>query len=63
MGLLILIRHGQSLWNAQNRFTGWVDIGFQRKGWVRRRVPEKLSEIEFDVVYASGPSEPNARLR
>jgi 2,3-bisphosphoglycerate-dependent phosphoglycerate mutase len=26
MAKLILIRHGQSLWNAENKFTGWVDV-------------------------------------
>ncbi|MEO0927675.1 MAG: 2,3-bisphosphoglycerate-dependent phosphoglycerate mutase [Cyanobacteria bacterium J06643_13] len=32
MARLILIRHGQSLWNAQNRFTGWVDVPLSKKG-------------------------------
>jgi 2,3-bisphosphoglycerate-dependent phosphoglycerate mutase len=32
MGKLILIRHGESLWNQENRFTGWVDIGLTEKG-------------------------------
>ena len=55
MGLLILIRHGQSLWNAQNRFTGWVDIELSEKGMGEAKsAGEKLSEIEFDAVYASG---------
>ena len=26
MSKLILIRHGQSIWNAENKFTGWVDV-------------------------------------
>ncbi|MAV95440.1 MAG: 2,3-bisphosphoglycerate-dependent phosphoglycerate mutase, partial [Euryarchaeota archaeon] len=55
MGLLILIRHGQSLWNAQNRFTGWVDIELSEKGMGEAKsAGEKLSGIEFDAVYASG---------
>ena len=55
MGLLILIRHGQSLWNAQNRFTGWVDIELSEKGMDEAKsAGEKLSGIEFDAVYASG---------
>ena len=55
MGLLILIRHGQSLWNAQNRFTGWVDIELSEKGMSEAKsAGEKLSGIEFDAVYASG---------
>ena len=32
MGKLIAIRHGQSTWNADNRFTGWVDIDLSEKG-------------------------------
>ena len=30
---LILIRHGKSVWNAQNRFTGWVDVPLALDGW------------------------------
>ena len=55
MGLLVLIRHGQSLWNAENRFTGWVDIELSEKGMGEAKsAGEKLSGIEFDAVYASG---------
>ena len=32
MAILVLIRHGQSLWNAENRFTGWTDIDLSKKG-------------------------------
>ena len=32
MSHLILVRHGQSLWNLENRFTGWVDVEFSKKG-------------------------------
>ena len=32
MTKIILIRHGQSLWNAENRFTGWVDSDLSEKG-------------------------------
>ena len=32
MGKLILLRHGQSVWNERNLFTGWVDIPLSRKG-------------------------------
>ena len=31
-GHLVLIRHGQSEWNSQNKFTGWVDIDLSDKG-------------------------------
>ena len=32
MSKLILTRHGQSTWNAENRFTGWVDVDLSQKG-------------------------------
>ena len=32
MNYLILIRHGQSEWNLENRFTGWVDVGLAPQG-------------------------------
>jgi 2,3-bisphosphoglycerate-dependent phosphoglycerate mutase len=32
MGTLILLRHGESQWNSENRFTGWIDIGLTEKG-------------------------------
>ena len=55
MARLILIRHGQSVWNAENRFTGWTDVDLSEKG-VREaeRAGELLSEIRFDVVHTSG---------
>ncbi|MFR6032137.1 MAG: histidine phosphatase family protein [Bacilli bacterium] len=32
MANLILLRHGQSLWNLENRFTGWTDVDCPKKG-------------------------------
>ena len=32
MSKLVLLRHGQSQWNLENRFTGWNDIGLSEKG-------------------------------
>ena len=32
MSFLILVRHGQSVWNLEKKFTGWVDIGLTKKG-------------------------------
>ncbi len=40
MSLLILIRHGQSIWNSENRFTGWVDIDLTKRESLR---PKKLA--------------------
>jgi 2,3-bisphosphoglycerate-dependent phosphoglycerate mutase len=56
MGQLILIRHGQSTWNAQNRFTGWVDVPLSPQG--RReaiRAAELLQQsgIVVQVCYTS----------
>lgn len=32
MGHLVLLRHGQSQWNLENRFTGWIDVPLSAKG-------------------------------
>ena len=54
MVTLVLIRHGQSLWNAENRFTGWTDIDLSEKGEKEaREAGEKLENIAFDVVHTS----------
>ena len=54
MTTLVLIRHGQSLWNAENKFTGWTDIGLSEKGIEEaEEAGEKLENIPFDVVHTS----------
>lgn len=56
VGTLILLRHGESLWNAENLFTGWVDVGLSDKGEVEaRRGGEMLVEHGLlpDVVHTS----------
>ncbi len=51
---LVLVRHGQSLWNLQNRFTGWVDVPLTEKGMAEARsAGEKLRGMPFDVAYTS----------
>jgi len=40
MAKLVLVRHGQSLWNLENRFTGWVDVPLTDKGRDGRVLPE-----------------------
>ncbi len=55
-GKLILLRHGQSEWNASNQFTGWVDVDLTEQGEVEaRRGGEMLVEAGIlpDVVYTS----------
>ncbi len=55
MSRLILLRHGQSQWNAAGRFTGWVDVPLSRKGVEEAlEASEELSNESIDVVYMSG---------
>lgn len=54
MTILILIRHGQSIWNAENRFTGWTNVELSEKG--EREALDagiSLSKISIDSVHAS----------
>ncbi|HJZ87640.1 MAG TPA: 2,3-bisphosphoglycerate-dependent phosphoglycerate mutase [Polyangia bacterium] len=54
MAILVLIRHGQSLWNLENRFTGWVDVPLTDLGRAEaRRAAELIQDIRFDVAYTS----------
>lgn len=51
---LILIRHGQSTWNAEDRFTGWVDVPLTERGWQEATAAGKLlAGTAFDVAYTS----------
>ena len=51
---LILIRHGQSVWNASNRFTGWTDVDLSEKGiGEAEEAGRQLSDIRIDVVHTS----------
>lgn len=56
MSLLVLVRHGQSIWNAEDRFTGWVDVPLSEKGIEEARQAGRLlkeSGYSFDVAYTS----------
>ncbi|MFQ5456360.1 MAG: 2,3-diphosphoglycerate-dependent phosphoglycerate mutase [Nitrospirota bacterium] len=54
MAKLVLLRHGKSLWNMENKFTGWVDIPLTDKGREEaRRAGEKLKGIQFHKAYTS----------
>lgn len=54
MTRLILIRHGQSVWNATNRFTGWTDVELSEKGVIEaEEAGRQLSGIRIDVVHTS----------
>jgi 2,3-bisphosphoglycerate-dependent phosphoglycerate mutase len=51
---LILLRHGESQWNLENRFTGWVDIPLSQKGEQEaHQAGEKLKGYKFDKGYTS----------
>ena len=55
-GALVLLRHGQSVWNAENRFTGWVDVGLTERGVLEaRRAGQLLTDAGIfpDVAYTS----------
>lgn len=54
MPKLVLVRHGQSLWNLENRFTGWIDVPLTVQGESEARTAgEKLREMTFQVAYTS----------
>lgn len=54
MTMLVLIRHGQSVWNAANRFTGWTDVELSEKGEIEAAdAGIKLADVRFDVVHTS----------
>ncbi len=51
---LILLRHGASLWNEKNIFTGWVDIPLSSKGIEESfQAGKKIAHIPIDVIYTS----------
>jgi 2,3-bisphosphoglycerate-dependent phosphoglycerate mutase len=54
MGQLILLRHGQSVWNQENKFTGWADVALSATG-IQEAISagEKLASISIDQVFCS----------
>ena len=55
MAKLALVRHGQSLWNLENRFTGWVDVPLTDLGREEaKRAGSKLGRMVLHVAYTSG---------
>ncbi len=56
MSFLILVRHGQSVWNLENRFTGWVDVDLTKKGEIEAEKAGLLikeKKINIDYYYSS----------
>ena len=55
-GKLVLLRHGQSIWNLENLFTGWIDVDLSAQGLVEAREAGQLLRAEgiaFDLAFTS----------
>lgn len=54
MATLVLVRHGQSVWNKKNVFTGWVDVPLTADGITEAtNAGKEIADIKFDVIYTS----------
>ena len=56
MSYLILVRHGQSIWNLEKKFTGWVDIDLTENGKLEAKKAGdliKLNNLDIDIYYSS----------
>lgn len=56
MNNLILLRHGQSQWNLENRFTGWEDVPLTEQGITEAKVAGQLmkkNKVHIDVIFSS----------
>jgi 2,3-bisphosphoglycerate-dependent phosphoglycerate mutase len=56
MHRLVLLRHGESIWNLENRFTGWTDVDLSQKGIQEAHEAGRLLKAEgyvFDVAFTS----------
>jgi 2,3-bisphosphoglycerate-dependent phosphoglycerate mutase len=64
MARLILLRHGESQWNLENRFTGWVDVPLSPRGTQEAKdAGVKLKGFTFDRAFTSVLSRANETLR
>jgi 2,3-bisphosphoglycerate-dependent phosphoglycerate mutase len=53
---LVLVRHGQSTWNLENRFTGWIDVGLSKLGIEEAKSSARLlleERYAFDIAFTS----------
>jgi 2,3-bisphosphoglycerate-dependent phosphoglycerate mutase len=53
---IVLLRHGESVWNQENRFTGWTDVGLTEKGLAEAKAAGQLLKKEdftFDIAFTS----------
>jgi 2,3-bisphosphoglycerate-dependent phosphoglycerate mutase len=56
MTVLVLLRHGESIWNEENRFTGWTDVDLSPKGVAEAKEAGKILKSEgftFDLAFTS----------
>lgn len=54
MSILVLLRHGQSAWNLENKFTGWMDVPLSENGMKEAEsAAEKLKHLKFDIAFTS----------
>ncbi|HWU36764.1 MAG TPA: 2,3-bisphosphoglycerate-dependent phosphoglycerate mutase, partial [Candidatus Acidoferrum sp.] len=56
MHKIVLVRHGESVWNQENRFTGWTDVPLSEKGIQEAREGGRLLReggYTFDIAYTS----------
>ena len=54
MATLILLRHGESIWNKKNLFTGWVDIPLSEKGIEETLAAgERMRQLPIDIIFSS----------
>ena len=56
MGKLILVRHGKSVWNIENIFTGWTDIDLADEGIEEANIAGKIikeNNISIDICFSS----------
>jgi 2,3-bisphosphoglycerate-dependent phosphoglycerate mutase len=64
MARLVLLRHGESQWNLENRFTGWVDVPLSPRGIQEaKNAGEKLRPYRFDRAFTSVLQRANETLR
>jgi 2,3-bisphosphoglycerate-dependent phosphoglycerate mutase len=64
MARLVLLRHGESQWNLENRFTGWVDVPLSPRGIQEAKdAGEKLRSFIFDRAFTSVLARANETLR
>lgn len=64
MSRLVLLRHGESQWNLENRFTGWVDVPLSPKGKEEAKTAgEKLRGYRLDRAFSSVLARANETLR